>query len=68
MSAPEDRTDGTTESGLHIYRGDENELDEPENATDGVGRNSSFQRQDADVEAFWAGRNSANRHSARVAA
>ena len=68
MGVPRERTDRVAESLLRVYRSDETESDEPGDATDGLDQDPSSKRLEAEVEAFWAGRIPANRHSARVAA
>jgi hypothetical protein len=67
MSAPDERIEDMAGSLLRIYREEENESGGPGEADDFEGSHSS-KRSEAEVEAFWAGRIPANRHSARVAA
>jgi hypothetical protein len=66
MSNSEERIEDRAGPLLRMFRGEENDLD-------GAGEadfedNSTEKRLEAEVEAFWAGRIPANRHSARVAA
>ncbi len=68
MSAPEKRAEGMVEPLLRMYRGDGDELDGPGDAMDDLDECPSSKPLEAEVEAFWAGRSPANRHSARVAA
>jgi hypothetical protein len=68
MSAPEEQAEGVAEPLLRMYRGDGDELDGPGDAVDDLDENPSSKPLEAEVEAFWAGRSPANRHSARVAA
>ena len=65
MSGPEERLEGMTGPALRLYCGDESEFDV---AADDFDVESSSKGLAAEVEAFWAGRLPANRHSARVAA
>lgn len=66
MSGPEELFEDMTGPMLRLYRGEGNESDVP-----GVEEDfdeASAKHSAAEVEAFWAGRLPANRHSARVAA
>ena len=65
MNPVEERTGDTSEPMLRVYHDDD--ADEAENAT-AVDLGPSEELSEAELEAFWAGRNSATRHSARVAA
>ena len=65
MNPAEEPTGDTSEPTLRVYRGDE--LDEAESATV-LNLGPSEGLSEAEVEAFWAGRKPAARHSARVAA
>jgi len=66
MGRPEERLEGMVGPALRLYRGN----DEPDVVApaDDFEEESSSKRSAAEVEAFWAGRLPANRHSARVAA
>ncbi len=68
MSGPEERIEGVAGPVLRMYRGEESELDELAAADDFDEEARAAKRTAAEVEAFWAGRLPANRHSARVAA
>ncbi len=64
MSAPKERIEDMAGSLLRIYRAEENESAEADDFEEIL----ASKRSEAEVEAFWAGRIPANRHSARVAA
>ena len=73
MSATKKRKEEESAIPLRVYRDDE--LDEPENATEldpdpgpDCDPNPERDRAKAEAEEFWAGRKPAARHSARVAA
>ncbi len=67
MNAPEERIEDGVGPLLRMYRGDENDSNGPGGAED-FEESPVSKRLEAEVEAFWAGRVPANRHSARVAA
>ena len=68
MSAPQEQAEGRAGSSLRMYCGDGDELDGPGGAVDDLDESPASKLLEAEVEAFWAGRSPANRHSARVAA
>jgi hypothetical protein len=55
---------------LRIF--DPDEMDRPDIVVEGADKETDAQQSpsgvDAEIEAFWAGRNPASRHSARIAA
>ena len=67
MNAPEELIKDGAGPLLRMYRGDDNDSDVPAGAED-FEESPVSKRLEAEVEAFWAGRVPANRHSARVAA
>jgi len=68
MNAPEEQAQGMAGSLLRMYRGEGDELDGPGDVGDDLEEHHSSKLLEAEVEAFWAGRSPAARHSARVAA
>jgi hypothetical protein len=68
MGVSEKQAEGTVQSGLRVYRGDENESNGVENNVFRLRRDAVASEGNAEMEAFWAGRNYANRRSARIAA